>query len=190
MPKIVLDSFAGRRYSDRAIRRRVYGLWRFIWLWLILAYAGLVAALFELVDALGLSLRGDGWMIGAACYIVPILCVDGLRRIANRVADSRWYARGVPRQVEVEYTIEDEGLHISSPTDRSIILWSAFNEVVLDKDYWVLIGPGAGYYLPRLLFADLSEESEFVSEILKRLDPAAQARSGSAYKALAALAAN
>ncbi len=189
VPKVTgtFDAFDGRTLSHRAIRRSVYGMWRFAWFGLIAAYFVLFGFFIWVIEKIGMKFTGDGWMLTVACILVPALCVDGLRRLINHLADNRWYARGVPRQVEVTYAIESEGLLVSSRASRSIIFWTSINEVVLDRNRWLLIGPGVGYFLARHLFSDASEERAFISRILAQLSPAAQARSSGAYKVLTSL---
>src|SRR5688572_764709 len=108
------DAFDGRTLSHRAMRRSVYGMWRFAWFGLIAAYVVLLGLFIWLIGQAGLWRAGDGGVLVAVCILVPALCVDGLRRLVNRLGDNRWYARGVPRQVDVTYAIESEGLLVSS----------------------------------------------------------------------------
>ena len=189
VPKVTgtFDAFDGRTLSHRAMRRSVYGMWRFAWFGLIAAYVVLLGLFIWLIEQAGLWRAGDGGVLVAACILVPAFCVEGLRRLANRIGDNQWYARGVPRQVEVTYAIEGEGLLMFSWAGRSIVFWTSINEVVLDRNRWLLIGPGVGYFLARHLFSDASEEHAFISRILAQLSPAAQARSSGAYKVLTSL---
>ena len=76
---------------------------------------------------------------------------------------------------------------MSSEHGRTIVFWSAFNEVAVDRHHWALISAGVAYFVPHRFFANSFEERAFVSAVLGQLSPAARDRSKKAVKYLASL---
>ncbi|MCF8531983.1 MAG: YcxB family protein [Reyranella sp.] len=171
-------------------RRRVYGAWRFSLIGLVVAFFVLFGLAFWVTSEVGPKTGGGEVVVLVTALVCAAVAFAGLQRLVNWIGYRRWYARGVPRHVTFTYTVAAEGLVMSSELGRSVVFWSALNELAVDRHHWAIIGPGVSYFVPRRFFANDSEERAFASAVLDHVSSAAQARSKSAYKVLASLTAS
>jgi len=161
----------------RPLTRQVLGLWRFAWAGLLLSFVviGMVAGFLQSRIPMDDDLAIAALWIGAMAAVV--VCVLGLNRfIVNKFKQS-WYARGIPPEVGIAYSIAPDGLRIESETGKTVIHWPYLSEIVLAGNYWMLVAAGMAIALPRRLFATLAEERAFLSGLLARMSQAARARS-------------
>lgn len=172
-----IETFEAVHLHQR-IGRLVQGFWLFWrnYFLFILGAISLIAA-----GIIGTSFPNDWGLarlgIFAGCFIVFILGVKSLGRLATRAVYQRWYARGVPREFEVTYEITNEGVTVTSSVGRGTTYWRTVNEVALQDEYWVFLTTATWAFLPRRFFPSLSAEREFIATAFARLTPEARARS-------------
>lgn len=181
-----LDVF-GSDKGTKLISRHVYGAWRFAWVGLVVLFIVLFVLAFWLSGKVGPWTGGGETLVLAGFLICAALVFVMLQRLVNQIGYRRWYGRGVSPHVTFTYAVTAEGLGMSSEHGRTIVFWSAFNEVAVDHHHWALISAGVAYFVPHRFFANNSEERAFVSAVLSQLSPAARDRSKKAVKYLASL---
>jgi hypothetical protein len=161
----------------RPLIRQILGGWRFAWggLLMLFVVVGMVAGFSQSRLPVDDDLANAALWIGSMATVVA--CVFGLNRfIVNKLRQS-WYARGIPAEVGITYSIAPDGLRMGSETGKTVIHWPYLSEIVLVGNYWMLVAAGMGIALPRRLFATPVEERAFLSGILAHMSPAARVRS-------------
>ena len=175
-----ISPFEGMRFA-RAVNRRVYGRWQFAWLALVAVAVAVALVASNVILHLEIE---DEWIVLAIWVGYVILAVVSIRafnRIAAKATVRAWSARGVPQELAVTYSIDAEGLRMTSATGMWSVRWPALNEVALEGDSWLLFGWGMVYFLPRRLFGSAAEERAFLAALAERLEPAARERSQRFY---------
>ena len=178
-----ISPFEGMRFA-RAIRRRVYGRWRFAWV----ALVALVVAVAVVAATATARLEVEDDLVRLAIWvgymILLVILVVAFNRIAANATVRAWSVRGVPQELAVTYSVDAEGLRTAAETGTSLVRWPALNEVALEGDYWLLFGPAMVYFLPRRLLGSSAQERAFLAALAEHLEPAARERSRKLYSFL------
>jgi hypothetical protein len=181
-----VDFFEGWRFR-RAMTRLILGRRMAFWAEVV---TGLLLSLpvGTVFSAIILTKAGAALSIGILLSLaVAMAGIFGFSRyIAGKMKRSL-YARGIPAEVELSFSVEADGLHVASQTGKAVIFWPYLCEVDRVGNHWLLMGGGFSYPLPRRFFAKSFQEQIFVGAILARLQPLARAHSRDAEKFLAAL---
>ncbi|MGA0601448.1 hypothetical protein ACO2Q3_12160 [Caulobacter sp. KR2-114] len=107
-------------------------------------------------------------------------------RILRAVAKWRMARGGVVGPFPARYELTDDAFIYTLGEITRTVPWRVTSELLLARGWWVLMAQAEPLYLPRRAFADPAAEQAFVGEILRRLPPAARARSARAMAALGA----
>src|SRR6266446_2735373 len=81
------------------------------------------------------------WLPVVIIGFAGLVVLRGLKGRNHRA----WYARGVPKKIELAYAVTDAGLRVRSELYDSTIYWQSFNEVSLAGDSWLLLNAGCAY---------------------------------------------
>jgi hypothetical protein len=171
--------------AARAINRRVYGMWRFAGLLLIpltLCVLILLVLLTAMADSVELK-----YAFAVGCVVAAIFCASRIDRIRARALRRRWTRRGVPTSYSISYSVTPCGLRVTSEFGDGWIYWRAVNELAVEGDYWIFIGPMNAYHLPRHFFGNPVLEETFVTSALDHMKPDARERSTEARRLLTML---
>ena len=153
------------------VRNRLLGRGRLILpaMWTAIVVAGL----------LGADAASEYPRLGAVIFIGMTTAFGLALWIYNgwyqRAVLHAWIARGALSPDPIVYRIADEGLVLAGRRSTTLP-WPVISEISLGGLNWVIFCDTMAYYLPRRLFADPAEESEFIGACRERLGPAAKAR--------------
>lgn len=124
----------------------------------------LVSSLMTLVaKAFGLETETLG---GIALAIGPLSLWLGY--ITTRGHAKRWrqtFAETAAYREEARWTLSDGGVELVSASSRSSVSWSYFSKVIEGPEVVVLIGSGAGYFVPRRAFQTEADLSSFLATL-------------------------
>jgi hypothetical protein len=178
-----ISPFEGMRFAG-AIRRRVFGRWGIAWFALVALVAAVAMAAALVITRLKFKDELIVPAIWVGYAVLVVASVLACNRIAAIATVRAWSARGVPPELSITYSVDAEGLRMSSETGMSLVRWAALNEVALEGDYWLLFGSCTAYFLPRRLFGTPVQERAFLAALSEGLEPAARERSSKLYSFL------
>lgn len=141
--------------------------------WLALSFVFfLVSALMAVVAwAVGLERQTLG---GVALAIIPLSLWVGY--ITARGHAKRWrkmFEETPAYREEVRWSVSEGGADLASATSRSSVEWSYFTKVIEGEHVIVLIGSGAGYFIPRRAFESEADLERFLATVRSQAKPAA-----------------
>ena len=88
-----------------------------------------------------------------------------------------WLSRGMTNPFAMSYVADEGGLTVRQPGQQTHVAWSAVTEVAPARKHWLLMANMDAYAVPKAFFADAAAERAFIAEAVRRLSPAALARS-------------
>jgi YcxB-like protein len=88
-----------------------------------------------------------------------------------------WLSRGMTNPFAMSYVVDESGLTVRQPGQETHVAWSAVTEVAPARKHWLLMANMDAYAVPKAFFADADAEHAFIAEAVRRLSPAALARS-------------
>jgi hypothetical protein len=88
-----------------------------------------------------------------------------------------WLSRGMTNPFPMSYVVDERGLTVRQPGQETHVAWPAVTEVAPARKHWLLMANMDAYAVPKVFFADAAAEHAFIAEAVRRLSPAALARS-------------
>jgi hypothetical protein len=118
----------------------------------------------------------DGLAVAATVAVFASAMVIMTRLRLKAFYDSL-VERGVSRTSAAAYRLGDDGLLVSGENMEMLIRWPGVSEVAPGHGFWCVVGPGAGFCLPRAFFETPDLERAFIRGMLERMSESARARS-------------
>lgn len=109
--------------------------------------------------------------IPALLFLVGLVSIN---IVYNRLVASRYerdrIIRKVPESVPATYTVDAEGLHLTTPRGDWLTRWGAVSSLRSAAEGWLAVCDLGNLYIPRRGFADARHERTFVEGVLEHLN--------------------
>jgi hypothetical protein len=161
-----------RMFADTGMAR--YGLAIFLGV-AVLGLWGVAALGVRLAQGSDALANGGVTMLMVVVWSVAL--VIGYGQWRQQTISRIWLGRGMTNPFPMRYVADERGFTVSQPGEETRVDWSAVTEIAPARKHWLLMANMQAFAVPKVFFADAGAEHAFVAEVVRRLSPAALARS-------------
>jgi hypothetical protein len=161
-----------RMFADTGMAR--YGLAIFLGV-AVLGLWGVAALGVRLAQGSDALANGGVTMLMVVVWVLALAIGYGQWR--QQAVSRIWLSRGMTNPFPMSYVADESGLTVRQPGQQTHVAWSAVTEVAPARKHWLLMANMDAYAVPKAFFADAAAEHAFIAEAVRRLTPAALARS-------------